>query len=66
MLPTVFRRARGWISDCDSTVVWARNRSTMPRTNGRMPPDVTSTGRFALARGVLEPLAHQGDEFRKA
>ena len=44
MLPTVFSRTRGWISDCDSTLVWARKRSTMPRTNGRMPGEVTSTG----------------------
>ena len=40
MLPTVFRRARGWISACDRTVVWARNRSTSERTNGRIAADL--------------------------
>ena len=44
MLPTVFSRTRGWISDCDMTGVWARKRSTMLRTKGRMPVEVTSTG----------------------
>src|SRR5437899_2499290 len=44
MLPTVLSRARAWISACDSTAVWARKRSTMLRTNGRAPAEVTSTG----------------------
>ena len=44
MPPTVFNRARGWISDCDNTVVWVRKRSTIERTNGRTPGEVTSTG----------------------
>src|SRR6516165_4890493 len=44
MLPTVFRRARGWISAWERTGVWARNRSITPRTNGRMPAEATSTG----------------------
>ena len=44
MLPTVLSRTRGWISDCDNTVVCDRNRSTIERTNGRMPGEVTSTG----------------------
>ena len=41
---TVLSRARGWISACDSTGVCERNRSTIPRTNGRADADVTSTG----------------------
>src|ERR1700761_9241772 len=44
MLPTVFNLARGWISACDNTVVWARNRSTRERTKGRIAAEVTSTG----------------------
>src|SRR6201993_5287271 len=43
-LPTVFSRARGWISACDSTVVWARKRSTSERTKGRIEAEVTNTG----------------------
>src|SRR6266849_4761049 len=43
-LPTVFSRARGWISAWDKTMVWARKRSTSERTNGRIAADVTSTG----------------------
>jgi hypothetical protein len=44
ILPTVFSLARGRISLCDIAGVYARKRSTMPRTNGRMPAEVTSTG----------------------
>jgi len=43
-LPTVFSRARGWISACDKTMVWARKRSTSERTNGLIAAEVTSTG----------------------
>ena len=43
-LPTVFSRARGWISACDKTVVCEWNRSTSERTNGRIAAYVTSTG----------------------
>ena len=44
MLPTVFSRARGWISACDSTVVCERKRSTSECTNGLIAAEVTSTG----------------------
>jgi len=43
MLPTVFSLARGWISPCEGTGVCARKRSMMPRKNGLMPLEVTST-----------------------
>jgi hypothetical protein len=62
MLATVFSHARGWISDCASTLVCARKRSTIPRTNGRMAAEVTSIRRLAFARRLLEFLAHQIDE----
>jgi len=39
-LPTVFSRARGWISACDKTVVCDLKRSTSERTNGRMAAEV--------------------------
>ena len=38
MLPTVFSRARGWISACEITGVSRRKRSMMPRTKGRAWP----------------------------
>jgi hypothetical protein len=31
MFPTALSRARGSISDCDSTLVWERKRSTIKR-----------------------------------
>ena len=62
MLPTVFSRARGWISDCDITGVCARKRSTMPRTNGRIWAEVTSTGASPSRAASSKRLAHQRDE----
>ena len=44
IVPTVFSRAWGWISDWLITTVCGRNRSTMVRTNRRMPGLVRSTG----------------------
>src|SRR5216684_9394238 len=43
-LPTVFSRARGWISACDKTVVCDLKRSTSERTKGRIEAEVTNTG----------------------
>ena len=65
MLPTVFSRTWGWISDCDMTLVCTRKRSTMPRTNGRVWGEVTSTGASPFAGGVLEAFADAGDELGK-
>jgi hypothetical protein len=53
--PTVFSRTRGWISLYDITGVCARKRSTMPRTNGRMWPEVTSTGDSPVHRRGTKP-----------
>lgn len=58
ILATVLSRARGLISDCASTLVGARKRSTLPRTNGRMPAEVTSTGaRYRGPQGARVPRA---------
>jgi hypothetical protein len=37
------------MSDCDKTVVWVRKRSTIERTNGRTPGEVTARNLSDLA-----------------
>ena len=64
-LPTVFSRARGWISACDSTVVCERKRSTSERTNGRIAAEVTSTGASPSRAACSKRVAHRGHELRQ-
>ena len=57
-LPTVFSRARGWISACDKTVVCDLKRSTSERTNGRMAAEVTSCDYSGLSPSASNCRLH--------
>ena len=64
MLPTVFSRARGWISACDITGLRpeALDDAADERADARRGDQHRG---LALAGGLLEALAHEGDEFRQ-